>query len=195
MSCEKRTNAIDHSHHLSDLARRYGVSPLKGLQKYFSDDLIPFAGGAHIICSRVLLSYDVSLQACPVPSISPSPRSLPTSSPQTRSHWPRSRPRRRLSRPHPSAGSGASSVPATTIRRVSRFLASHAKAMVDSTSPLRCNTVPRLASHPYRKSSENSQDAYMPPRTRTGPHSLTRATRMGADTIDLARVRVVRSDN
>ncbi|KAI0278621.1 pyridoxal phosphate-dependent transferase [Russula aff. rugulosa BPL654] len=45
MSCEKRTNAIDHSHHLSDLARRYGVSPLKGLQKYFSDDLIPFAGG------------------------------------------------------------------------------------------------------------------------------------------------------
>jgi aromatic amino acid aminotransferase I len=43
---KKRANAVDHSHHLSDLARRYGLSPLKGLQKYFGKDVIPFAGGA-----------------------------------------------------------------------------------------------------------------------------------------------------
>lgn len=49
MSGEKHMNALDHSHHLSDLARRYGLSPLKGLQKYFDKDLIPFAGGALII--------------------------------------------------------------------------------------------------------------------------------------------------
>lgn len=48
MSWEKRTNAIDHSHHLSDYARRYNPSYLKGLQKYYGKDLIPFAGGALI---------------------------------------------------------------------------------------------------------------------------------------------------
>jgi hypothetical protein len=82
-----------------------------------------------------------------------------------------------------------------TIRRASRFLASHAKVMVDSTLPPRCNTVPRRASLPYERSSENSRNAYMPPHTRTGPPSSTRATRTGADTIDLACVRMVRSDD
>lgn len=48
MSLEKRANAIDHSHHLSDYARRYNPSYLKGLQKYYRNDLIPFAGGAPI---------------------------------------------------------------------------------------------------------------------------------------------------
>ncbi|KAI9464294.1 PLP-dependent transferase [Russula earlei] len=43
MSSEKK--AVDHSHHLSDLARRHALSPLKGLQKYYGKDLIPFAGG------------------------------------------------------------------------------------------------------------------------------------------------------
>ncbi|KAI0299111.1 PLP-dependent transferase [Multifurca ochricompacta] len=38
-------NALDHSHHVSDFARRYAVSPLKGLQKYYGRDLISFAGG------------------------------------------------------------------------------------------------------------------------------------------------------
>lgn len=60
MPCEKRTNAIDHSHHLSDLARRYGLSPLKGLQKYYNDGLIPFAGGALIIRHCVQLSHDTT---------------------------------------------------------------------------------------------------------------------------------------
>lgn len=57
MSWEKRANAIDHSHHLSDYACRYALSPLKGLQKYYGKDLIPFAGGAlSIKCLRALLS-------------------------------------------------------------------------------------------------------------------------------------------
>ena len=46
---EKLVDAIDLSHHLSDLARRRRVSPLKGLQKYMSiitPDTIQFAGGA-----------------------------------------------------------------------------------------------------------------------------------------------------
>ncbi|KAI9432476.1 pyridoxal phosphate-dependent transferase [Lactarius indigo] len=45
MSSEKRTKAVDLSHHVSDFARRYAPSPLKGLQKYFSKDTIPLAGG------------------------------------------------------------------------------------------------------------------------------------------------------
>jgi hypothetical protein len=87
MSLEKRANAIDHSHHLSDLARRYDLSPLKGLQKYYGKDLIPFAGGALIYHSPVRAPYFTSCaQACPVPNTSPTPPSRPTSSPQTRSH-------------------------------------------------------------------------------------------------------------
>jgi hypothetical protein len=91
-----------------------------------------------IIRPRVLatvLSHDTSLQACPVPSISPylgvcrrpPRRHVPTD------HAPDHVAVCLVSRPHRSAGSGASSVPATTIRRASRFLVSHAKAMVDST--------------------------------------------------------------
>lgn len=45
MSSEKRPKAIDLSHHVSDFARRYAVSPLKGLQKYYGRDLIALAGG------------------------------------------------------------------------------------------------------------------------------------------------------
>jgi len=46
MSSEKRThNALDHSHHLSDHARRYAPSPLKSLQKYYGPSTISFAGG------------------------------------------------------------------------------------------------------------------------------------------------------
>jgi len=51
MASEKRTsaNALDHSHHLSDFARRYGLSPLKGLQKYFENkNLISFSGGPSV---------------------------------------------------------------------------------------------------------------------------------------------------
>ncbi|KAH9009850.1 pyridoxal phosphate-dependent transferase [Lactarius deliciosus] len=45
MSSEKRPKAIDLSHHISDFARRYALSPLKGLQKYYGRDLIALAGG------------------------------------------------------------------------------------------------------------------------------------------------------
>jgi len=59
MSSEKRgTKAMDHSHHISDYARRYALSPLKGLQKYFNDDMIPFAGGASV--SPVTLTRGIS---------------------------------------------------------------------------------------------------------------------------------------
>ena len=71
MSCEKRRNAIDHSHHLSDLARRYGLSPLKGLQKYFNNDLILFAGGAFIIRSCVLFVTRHLLAGLPSPEYFP----------------------------------------------------------------------------------------------------------------------------
>ncbi|KAH9174517.1 pyridoxal phosphate-dependent transferase [Lactarius sanguifluus] len=45
MSSEKRPKAVDLSHHLSDFARRYTLSPLKGLQKYYGKDTIALAGG------------------------------------------------------------------------------------------------------------------------------------------------------
>ncbi|KAI0310919.1 PLP-dependent transferase [Amylostereum chailletii] len=46
MHSEKQHAALDHSHHLSDYARRFRLSPLKGLQKYYGrDDMIAFAGG------------------------------------------------------------------------------------------------------------------------------------------------------
>ncbi|KAH9022373.1 PLP-dependent transferase [Lactarius deliciosus] len=45
MSSEKRPKAIDLSHHISDFARRYALSPLKGLQKYYGKDTIGLAGG------------------------------------------------------------------------------------------------------------------------------------------------------
>ncbi|TFY79839.1 hypothetical protein EWM64_g4169 [Hericium alpestre] len=46
MSLEKRPKSIDLAHHLSEVARKRNVSPLKGLQKYFNnDDLISLAGG------------------------------------------------------------------------------------------------------------------------------------------------------
>ena len=57
MSWEKRANAIDHSHHLSDYARRYALSPLKGLQKYYGKDLIPFGGGAFIYQMPACFSF------------------------------------------------------------------------------------------------------------------------------------------
>jgi aromatic amino acid aminotransferase I / 2-aminoadipate transaminase len=40
--------AIDLSHHISHFARRYEISPLKGIQKRFGKDLIPLAGGVFI---------------------------------------------------------------------------------------------------------------------------------------------------
>jgi aromatic amino acid aminotransferase I len=44
MSTEHK--ALDHSHHLSDLANRRQVSPLKGLQKYFRQPgMLMLAGG------------------------------------------------------------------------------------------------------------------------------------------------------
>ncbi|KAI9453469.1 PLP-dependent transferase [Lactarius psammicola] len=45
MSSEKRAKAVDLSHHVSDFARRYAPSPLKGLQKYYGKSEIILAGG------------------------------------------------------------------------------------------------------------------------------------------------------
>ncbi|KAA1477299.1 PLP-dependent transferase [Dentipellis sp. KUC8613] len=45
MTPEKRSKAIDLSHHLSDVSRARQLSPLKGLQKYFTGNAIPLAGG------------------------------------------------------------------------------------------------------------------------------------------------------
>ena len=44
MSSEKRTKAVDLYHHISDYARRYAPSPLKGLQKHH-DNKIVLSGG------------------------------------------------------------------------------------------------------------------------------------------------------
>jgi hypothetical protein len=44
---EKLNDAVDLTHHISDYAKRFRVSPLKGLQKYFrKDGMIMLAGGA-----------------------------------------------------------------------------------------------------------------------------------------------------
>ncbi|KAH9012428.1 PLP-dependent transferase [Lactarius pseudohatsudake] len=45
MSSEKRPKAIDLSHHVSDFARRYALSPLKDLEKYYGGDLIALLAG------------------------------------------------------------------------------------------------------------------------------------------------------
>ena len=45
MSSEKRTHAVDLSHHVSDYGRRYAPSPLKDLQKYYDKAQIVLAGG------------------------------------------------------------------------------------------------------------------------------------------------------
>ncbi|KAG6817459.1 hypothetical protein H0H87_008627 [Tephrocybe sp. NHM501043] len=46
MSLEKLPDAVDLLHHLSDVARARGISPLKGLQKYFGKPgIISLAGG------------------------------------------------------------------------------------------------------------------------------------------------------
>ena len=46
MAPEKLSNAVDLSHHLSDVAKARKVSPLKGLAKYMGNpNLIPLAGG------------------------------------------------------------------------------------------------------------------------------------------------------
>ena len=46
MSTEKRPQAINLEHHLSDLAKARKVSPLKGLQKFIlGKDTIVLAGG------------------------------------------------------------------------------------------------------------------------------------------------------
>jgi aromatic amino acid aminotransferase I len=45
MSSEKRTQAVDLSHHVSDYARRYAPSALKDLQKYYEKAEIVLAGG------------------------------------------------------------------------------------------------------------------------------------------------------
>ena len=45
---EKKQNAIDLSHHLSDLALSRSTSPLKGLARYFGrPGIITLAGGTH----------------------------------------------------------------------------------------------------------------------------------------------------
>jgi hypothetical protein len=44
MSSEKRTEAVDLSHHVSDYARRYAPSPLKGLQKHHGTKIV-LSGG------------------------------------------------------------------------------------------------------------------------------------------------------
>jgi hypothetical protein len=44
MSSEKRTKAVDLSHHVSDYARRYAPSPLKGLQKHHGTKIV-LSGG------------------------------------------------------------------------------------------------------------------------------------------------------
>lgn len=54
MASEKQQKAVDLSHHLSDLARRRKVSPLKGMGKYAQNpNIIALAGGtSHIaMCS------------------------------------------------------------------------------------------------------------------------------------------------
>jgi aromatic amino acid aminotransferase I len=62
MSSEKRTStkALDHSHHISDYARRYALSPLKALQKYFDKDLISFSGGTCVFPRRSLVSHPLA---------------------------------------------------------------------------------------------------------------------------------------
>ena len=45
MPSEKRTGAVDLSHHVSDYCRRYAPSPLKDLQKYYDKVEISLAGG------------------------------------------------------------------------------------------------------------------------------------------------------
>ena len=48
---EKPSKAIDLSHHLSDVSRARGLSPLKGLARYFDrPGLISLAGGEHPPC-------------------------------------------------------------------------------------------------------------------------------------------------
>lgn len=52
MASEKKQNAIDLSHHLSQLSLRRQVSPLKGLAKYMNNpNLIALAGGARDACN------------------------------------------------------------------------------------------------------------------------------------------------
>ncbi|KAI0041417.1 PLP-dependent transferase [Auriscalpium vulgare] len=49
MASEKQAKAIDVSHHLSDYANNFQVSPLKGLQKYMErSDMLPLAGGTSL---------------------------------------------------------------------------------------------------------------------------------------------------
>lgn len=46
MASEKRQDAIDLSHHLSEVSKARATSPLKGLQKYMNKPgLISLAGG------------------------------------------------------------------------------------------------------------------------------------------------------
>jgi aromatic amino acid aminotransferase I len=46
MNIEKRTKSIDLSHHLSEVSKARVTSPLKGLQKYFSQPgILTLAGG------------------------------------------------------------------------------------------------------------------------------------------------------
>jgi hypothetical protein len=179
MSSEKRPRsvALDHSHHLSVVARRYDLSPLKGLQKYFSKDLIPFAGGPFVF---VLLSHDrlTLWQACRVRITSPSPQSLLTSSPLTCSLSMLRGERRPLIRR--LGGFGAYSVLAKTIRHASKSPVSRTRVTRGSTSPLPCSMVLQRVWRARKRSSASLQNAYTPPHTATGLRSSTRATRKGA---------------
>jgi hypothetical protein len=83
MSSEKRgTKTLDHSHHISDYARRYILSPLKQLQKYSEEDLICFSGGTPRPSLPSLWHevIHIPLQATPAPIPTPSPQYLQTSS-------------------------------------------------------------------------------------------------------------------
>jgi hypothetical protein len=138
MSLEKwGTKALDHSHHISDYARRYALSPLKALQKYSEDDLTCFSGGVSVSLPHLSLSdIHIPLQATPdcYPFTSVSTDILLTDAFQVDAPRPASA---ALPLPRHLAGSGTSSVLARTIRHASISLVSHALVMEDSTSPRR----------------------------------------------------------
>ncbi len=69
MYSEKVPDAIDLSHHLSEVSKARAISPLKGLQKYMTKPgLITMAGGvlvAGILIVRRLTLYDVQALLAP----------------------------------------------------------------------------------------------------------------------------------
>ena len=109
MSSEKRTQAVDLSHHVSDYARRYAPSPLKDLQRYYGEAEIALAGGGLSLHLSTNIALTYHLQVCRAPTTFHSLLFLPTYSPPTRSRAQFPEPPLPLPS-HPSAGYGVSLV-------------------------------------------------------------------------------------